>query len=96
MDNIVQIRLSDELKQRLEVIAHRMEVPISTLIRMVLASFSSQPQSVRLTANGFTFDEENRILRSIDYTENAIKEKRAEKYHSMNTALDALEHEIQK
>lgn len=96
MDNTIQVRLSDSLKKRLEMIAGHLEVPVSTLIRMVLVSFSRQPESVRLTPNGFTVEEEKRILGSINSTELAIKEKKAEVYRSMDEALKSLEKETKK
>ncbi len=94
MDNIIQVRLPDNLKQKLAVIAGNMEVPVSTLIRMILASFSRQPNQVRLTQNGFTIDEEERILQSIAETEKAVKEKKAEVYKSIDEALETLKKEI--
>lgn len=94
MDNIVQVRLPDNLKRRLDIIAGNLEVPVSTLIRMILASFSRQPQQVRLTQNGFTIDEEERILQSIAETEKEVKEKKAEVYKSIDEALETLKKEI--
>ena len=94
MDNIIQVRLPDNLKRKLDIIAGNMEVPVSTLIRMILASFSRQPQQVKLTLNGFTIDEEERILQSIADTEKAVKEKKAEVYKSIDEALETLKKEI--
>jgi len=96
MDNIVQVRLSDDLKDRLERVAERMEMPLSTLIRTILASFAKKPEAVRLTENGFTIEQEERILRSAKATEKAIKERRAEVYRSVDDALEALEREVKK
>jgi len=94
MDNIVQVRLSDDLKKRLERISDRMEVPISTLIRMVMASFSRQPDAVRLTPNGFTVEEEERLLRSIKMTEQEVKSGKAQRFASIDEALASLAKDV--
>jgi antitoxin component of RelBE/YafQ-DinJ toxin-antitoxin module len=91
MDNVVQVRLSDNLKKRLERIADRMEVPVSTLIRMVLASFSHQPEEIRLTPNGFTLAEENRLLRSIELTKQEVKSGKAKSFTNIDKALASLQ-----
>lgn len=96
MDNVIQVRISDELKKRLERISDRMEVPVSTLIRMVLASFSSQPDAVRLTPNGFTIDEEERIIRSAKTTQREIRAGKADRYTTIEDALASLEREAMK
>lgn len=96
MENVLQIRISDDLKKRLERISDRLEVPVSTLIRMVLASFSRQSDSVRITPNGFTIDEEARIIKSAKITQRDIKTGRAERFTSVDDALISLEREVVK
>ena len=96
MDNVIQIRISDDLKKRLEKISDRMEVPVSTLIRMILASFSRQPDAVRLPPNGFTVEEEKRILHAAKITQRDIKAGRVEKYENIDDALASLEREVVK
>jgi hypothetical protein len=96
MDNVIQIRISDELKNRLERISRRMEVPVSTLIRMVLASFSRSPDAVHITPNGFTHDEEERIIHSAKVTKRAITLGKDEQYSTIDDALTALERETVK
>ncbi|MBI2611459.1 hypothetical protein HYW54_01795 [Candidatus Gottesmanbacteria bacterium] len=96
MDNIVQVRLSDDLRERLERVAERLEMPLSTLIRTILASFAKKPEMVRLTENGFTVEEEDRILRSLKATEKAIEEGKVETFRSVDEALQSLEQEIRK
>lgn len=93
MTHAIQVRLPHHLKGKLDVIASRMEIPVSTLIRSVLASFAQQPHAVRLTINGFTADEEERILQSARFTEKAIREGKAETFQSVDDALSALEKE---
>lgn len=96
MDNIVQVRLSDDLKNRLEKVAERMEIPLSTFIRTILASFAKKPEAVKLTENGFTVEEEERIFHSMRETEKAIKEGKMEVYRSVEEALKSLEKEVKK
>ncbi len=92
----MQVRLSDDLRERLERVAERLEMPLSTLIRTILASFAKKPEMVRLTENGFTVEEEDRILRSLKATEKAIEEGKVETFRSVDEALQSLEQEIRK
>lgn len=91
MDNVIQVRLSTDLKHRLDRIADRMEIPMSTLIRSVLATFSRKPHAVRLTANGFTIEEEDRLLSSIKQAEKEIRQNKAKVFDTIDDALSYLE-----
>lgn len=88
---LLQIRVSNQLKLRLEKVADKYEVPISTLARFVLAEFSSRSPGLRITANGFTAAEEQRILHSRAEIKKQIKQGAAEVYNSVEEMLAALE-----
>lgn len=88
---LLQIRLSNQLKNRLEEIAKKYELSLSTLARFILAEFSRREPSFQLTPSGFSLKEEERILRSFKQTKEEIRANKAEVYDSVEKALTALE-----
>lgn len=52
---------------------------------------SSQSSKPKLTPNGFTIEEEKRLLRAIKSTQKDICKGKAEKYATIDEALAALE-----
>lgn len=86
----LQIRVSEELKDRLEAIAKRYEISMTTLARFVLAEFSNQANTLQLTPNGFTVAEEKRILHSWKQTQEEIKKGKTKTYSSADTLLKSL------
>lgn len=90
--HLLQIRLSDRLKQRLEKVADSYEVPVSTLVRFIIAEFSHNADRLRITPNGFTLDEEEKILLSERQTDREIQQGKADIFPSFDKALSGLGH----
>lgn len=88
---LIQIKVDPSLKEKLKRIALSKGLNVTSYIKMNLIQMSEQDEHAALTDNGFTEQEESRLMEAIAIGEKAYKWDKIKQYSSMHDALESLE-----
>ena len=88
MTTTLNIRVNAKIKKNAQAVAEAMGMDLSTCVRMLLTQMAQRGTLPlpRLTANGFTEEEEEQILREIEDDEGSETMTLAEFRRSIGTA----------
>lgn len=89
--SLIQIKVDPTLKDKLKRIALAKGLNITSYIKMTLIHEMEEEEAFELSENGFTFQEEQRLLKSIQKGEKAYRERKLKAYTSMEEALESLD-----
>lgn len=88
---LIQIKIDPSLKDKIKRIALSKGLNVTSYIKMTLIQNANREEQLALSENGFTEEEEWRLLRSIQAGEKAYQEKKMKAYSSMQDALESLD-----
>ena len=74
--NLIQIKVNQEFRNKLEDVASEYDLPVSSFIKVVIGDFIRNKRANVLTENGFSEKEEQRIIKSVLMTNKDIKNKK--------------------